>query len=383
MNQMELDRQYMLRAIKLAEQGRYSTTPNPNVGCVIVNHGEVVGEGWHKKAGTPHAEVHALAMAGDKAAGAIVYVTLEPCSHTGRTGPCADALVAAKVARVVIAMKDPNPQVAGRGIRRLESHGIEICVGVLREQAEMLNLGFLKRMRTNRPFVTLKLATSLDGRIALANGKSQWITSDLARQDVQNHRGMSCAILSTAETVLADQASLTFRPNQLTEVDAQYYENANRGHARQPIRVILDQHHRLTGDEPLFQSEGEIILVSHKTRTPFTSPRVRYLTVENSSQGLNVAKVFDALATQFEINHVWVEAGAKLAGSLLTNGLVDQLIQYQAPKLLGDSAKAMVSLPELTELSQSYRFDVQKVETVGQDIKITMLTADATSSNLE
>lgn len=240
---MHHDELYMARAFELARLGRFTTAPNPNVGCVIVRDGEIVGEGYHLRAGEPHAEVHALRMAGDKARGATAYVTLEPCSHHGRTPPCADALVAAGVTRVVAAMQDPNPQVAGRGLYKLQQAGVEVRHGLMLAEAEAVNLGFLKRMRTGFPYVQLKLGASLDGRTAMASGESQWITSPEARQDVQRLRAQSAAILSTSATVLADDPSLTVRWDEL---DAETQRLYPRDNLRQPLRILLDSQNRIT-----------------------------------------------------------------------------------------------------------------------------------------
>src|SRR5476651_2582626 len=236
-DQIHADEKYMARAFELARRGRFTTTPNPNVGCVIVRDGEIVGEGYHLRAGEPHAEVHALRMAGERAKGATAYVTLEPCSHHGRTPPCADALVDAGVARVVASMQDPNPEVAGRGLYRLKQAGIDVSHGLMHSEAEAVNLGFLKRMRTGFPYVQLKLAASLDGRTAMASGESQWITSSQAREDVQLFRAQSSAILSTSATVLADDPALTVRWPSLPEHVQECYPQSA---LRQPIRVIVD-----------------------------------------------------------------------------------------------------------------------------------------------
>ena len=257
------DHRYMSRALQLAEQGRFTTSPNPNVGCVIVAAGQIVGEGFHLRAGEPHAEVHALRMAGEKAKGATAYVTLEPCSHFGRTPPCADALVNAGVARVVAAMEDPNPQVSGRGMRRLADAGIEVQVGLLQAQAEALNLGFIKRMRHGLPYVRLKMAASLDGRTALANGQSQWITSPAARADVQRWRAQSSAILTGADTVLADDPSLNVRWAQLPPSIQTHYAEEQ---IRQPIRVVIDSQQRITPEAKLFTIAGDVWLARQQAQ---------------------------------------------------------------------------------------------------------------------
>jgi diaminohydroxyphosphoribosylaminopyrimidine deaminase/5-amino-6-(5-phosphoribosylamino)uracil reductase len=361
----ELDKHYMARAIELAAQGRFTTAPNPNVGCVIVRDGEIVGEGYHRQAGGPHAEVFALRQAEHLASGATCYVTLEPCSHYGRTGPCALALVNAGVKKVIVAMLDPNPLVAGRGIQILKEAGIEVQVGLLELQARALNSGFLSRMERQKPYIRLKLATSLDGRIALSNGKSQWISSAESRSDVQLMRAQSHAILSTATTVLADNARLTVRPDGLA------IPSLDDGSVRQPIRVILDRSLKLTGQELLFSQNGPIVLVHDMQFKPaFELPQVRFIALDADESGLNLNELMPVLAAE-NINDLWVEAGAVLAGSLWQAGLVDELIVYQAPVLLGDKAKAMLQLPDYSELSQAQHLVWTSVETLGPDLKLT------------
>jgi diaminohydroxyphosphoribosylaminopyrimidine deaminase/5-amino-6-(5-phosphoribosylamino)uracil reductase len=361
----ELDHQYMARAIELAQQGRFTTAPNPNVGSVVVRDGEIVGEGYHRQAGGPHAEVFALRQAEHLALGATCYVTLEPCSHYGRTGPCALALVNAGVKKVIVAMLDPNPLVAGRGIQILQDAGIEVQVGLLEGQARALNPGFLSRMERQKPYIRLKLATSLDGRIALANGKSQWISSAQSRSDVQLMRAQAHAILSTATTVLADNARLTVRSEGLA------IPSLDDGSVRQPVRVILDRSLKLTGQELLFSQNGPIVLVHDKQFKPaFEHPQVRFIGLNAVESGLNLNELMTVLAAE-NINDLWVEAGAVLAGSLWQAGLVDELIVYQAPVLLGDKAKAMLQLPNYSELSEAQHFVWTSVETLGPDLKLT------------
>lgn len=360
----ELDHHYMARAIELAQQGRFTTAPNPNVGSVIVRDGQIVGEGYHRQAGGPHAEVFALRLAEHLALGATCYVTLEPCSHYGRTGPCALALVNAGVKKVIVAMLDPNPLVAGRGIQILQDAGIEVQVGLLEQQARALNPGFLSRMERQKPYIRLKLATSLDGRIALSNGKSQWISSAESRSDVQLMRAQAHAILSTATTVLADNARLTVRSEGLTTTTLE------DGTVRQPVRIILDRVLKLTGQELLFSQNGPIVLVHAKAYTPaFEHPQVRFIALDADDSGLNLNELMAVLAKE-QINDLWVEAGAVLAGSLWQAGLVDELIVYQAPVLLGDKAKAMLQLPDYTELAQAQRFVWTSVQTLGPDLKL-------------
>ncbi|EMP4462654.1 bifunctional diaminohydroxyphosphoribosylaminopyrimidine deaminase/5-amino-6-(5-phosphoribosylamino)uracil reductase RibD, partial [Vibrio vulnificus] len=296
-----IDRQMMLRAIALAKRGLYTTAPNPNVGCVLLRDGEIVGEGFHFRAGEPHAEVHAMRMAGDKAKGATAYVTLEPCSHYGRTPPCAEGLINAGVSRVVCAMEDPNPQVAGRGFAMLREAGIEVSVGLLQAEAEALNPAFIKRMKTGMPFVQLKMAASLDGQTALANGNSQWITSPQARRDVQRFRAQSGAILSTSKTVIADNASLNVR---WSELPSSVQRALPQEQLRQPTRVVLDRQAELSPELKLYQTAGERLIVGPKGDLP--AP------LDEQGQ-IDLPQLFAQLSqTQF-IHHLWVEAGATLA----------------------------------------------------------------------
>jgi len=366
---MQQDELYMARALALAAQGRFTTAPNPNVGCVIVRDGEIVGEGYHHRAGGPHAEVHALRMAGDKARGATAYVTLEPCSHHGRTPPCADALIAAGVSRVVAAMQDPNPEVAGRGLYKLQQAGIEVSHTVLADEAEALNRGFLKRMRTGFPYVQLKLAASLDGHTAMASGESKWITSPESRQDVQRLRAESAAILSTSATVLADDPALTVRWAQLDAATQAVYPEAE---LRQPLRIILDSQNRVTPQHQLIQQPGDTLLVRLEADQQAWPDNVSQLTVPASAQGVDLVVTMMQLARQ-QVNSVWVEAGPQLAGALLTAGLVDELILYIAPKLLGDSARGLCHLPGLEQLSQAPEFRFTEVKQIGPDLRLRLV----------
>ena len=362
------DERYMARALELARRGRFTTTPNPNVGCVIVRAGEIVGEGWHQRAGEPHAEVHALRMAGERAKGATAYVTLEPCSHHGRTPPCCDALIAAGVTRVVAAMQDPNPQVAGRGLYRLQQAGIDVSHGVMINDAEALNRGFLKRMRTGFPWIQLKLGASLDGRTAMASGESQWITSAAARRDVQRLRAQSSAILSTSATVLADNPSLTVRWNELSaDVRAQLDENQ----LRQPVRVVIDSQQRVTPQHSLIDQPGETWLMRSEPDRQTWPASVTQIAVPQRGEQLDLVAMMMLLG-QRQINSVWVEAGASLAGALLQAGLVDELIVYMAPKLLGNAARGLCELPGLEQLTDAPALNFSDVRRVGEDLRLTL-----------
>jgi len=361
------DQQVMQRAIELAALGSYTTTPNPNVGAVVIKHDEVIGEGYHQQAGGPHAEVFALRQAGEAAKGATAYVTLEPCSHFGRTPPCANALIAAGVSRVVVAMLDPNPLVAGRGVAMLREAGIKVDVGLLESQARALNSGFLSKMERKRPFCRLKIATSLDGRIALANGESKWLTGALAREDVQLQRAKACAIISSAETVLADDARLDVRSSAITSMAD--------GQLRQPLRVILDRRARLTGQEALFQTGGRVVLIysAKSANLPIIhghQVEVEQWQVDENVEGLlSIDSIMQRLSAM-PINVIWLEAGAKLSSAWLAFGVVDELMVYQAPMLLGQDGKAMLSMPTLTSLADARRFHWKDVTQLGDDLRL-------------
>lgn len=358
------DYQYMQYAIRLAWQGRYTTAPNPRVGCVLVRHDNIVGEGAHLRAGEGHAEVHALAAAGELARGATAYVTLEPCSHFGRTPPCAKALIEAGVKRVVIGMVDPNPQVAGRGVNMLQEAGIKCESGLLEAECRGLNPGFISRMSRHRPWLTLKLAASLDGRTALSNGESKWITSAAARRDVQRQRAESCAILSTATTVIRDNASLNVRPEQAEIADYPLPQ------WRQPIRVILDRQGKLTGQEQLFNTNGGPVWLVTAPGVKVSIPDAEQIIVDERNGRLDLHQLMAALA-QREINSLWLEAGATLAGSLVEAGLVDQLQLYLAPKLMGNSAHGLLQLPVFTEMKRVPQLDIQQWRQIGPDLRVT------------
>ncbi|MFZ4834132.1 bifunctional diaminohydroxyphosphoribosylaminopyrimidine deaminase/5-amino-6-(5-phosphoribosylamino)uracil reductase RibD [Rouxiella sp. Mn2063] len=362
------DEFYMARAFELARLGRFTTTPNPNVGCVIVRDGEIVGEGYHFRAGEPHAEVHALRMAGERAKGATAYVTLEPCSHHGRTPPCADALLAAGITRVVAAMQDPNPEVAGRGLYRLKQAGLDVSHGLLHSQAEAANLGFLKRMRTGFPYIQLKMAASLDGRTAMASGESQWITSPEARRDVQRFRAESSAILSTSATVLADDPSLTVRWEELGEETQRLYPLSD---LRQPLRVIIDSQNRVTPEHKLIHQTGQTLLARLQEDSQHWPENVEQMTVSAKEGQLDLVMLMMQLAKR-NVNSLWVEAGAGLAGALLQAGLVDELIVYMAPKLLGESGRPLCLLPGLQNLRDAPEFVINDVRQVGPDLRLRL-----------
>jgi diaminohydroxyphosphoribosylaminopyrimidine deaminase/5-amino-6-(5-phosphoribosylamino)uracil reductase len=351
------DHSFMAHALRLAALGIYSSSPNPRVGCVIARDGKVVGEGWHQRAGTPHAEVHALQQAGEQARGATVYVTLEPCSHHGRTPPCADALIAAGVARVVAAMRDPNPQVAGRGIARLQQAGIAVACGLMEEAARELNLGFVSRMTRGRPWVRLKAAASLDGKTALRNGVSQWITGPAARQDVQQWRARSCAILTGIGTVLADDPQMNVRTVET---------------ARQPLRVVVDSTLQMPPNAKILLG-GNVLIVSaigdpNKIET-LRSAGAEVLVLTGSDRRVDLVHLLQILAER-EVNELMIEAGATINGALFTAGLVDEIVLYLAPIVIGDAARGLFALPELQKMDQRKNLLVQDVRMVGKDIRV-------------
>lgn len=359
---------WMSQALRLAERGFYTTRPNPRVGCVIVKDNQLIAEGWHYRAGEGHAEVNALRSAGDKSRNATAYVTLEPCSHTGKTGPCANALISAGIARVVYAMQDPNPLVAGRGLQMLRDAGIEVTGPVLESSARELNPGFIKRMEKKLPYVRCKLAMSLDGRTAMADGKSQWITSTDARSDVQRLRAQSGAIISGADTVIMDNASLTLREAEL------HLGNAQDIIALPPLRVLLDSRQRVELDANFFQIPSPVLLVHALDQSTKQYPAwvevVSLPAVENKSgeQKIDLKKLIHLMAER-QVNDVLIEAGATLAGSFLSAGLIDELIIYMAPKLMGNLARPLFELP-LNELSSAVDLQIVDVRAVGKDWRI-------------
>ena len=359
-------RQAMAEAIRLAERGIYSTHPNPNVGCVIVNQGTVVGRGWHQCAGGPHAEVFALREAGERARGADVFVTLEPCSHQGRTPPCADALIAAGVKRVVAAMQDPNPRVAGQGLERLRAAGIEVETGMLEAQARQLNPGFIARLERGRPWVRLKLAASLDGRTAMASGESQWVTGAAARQDVQRLRARSSAIVTGVATVLADDPSMNVR------LDAQQLQGIEP--VRQPLRVVMDSQLRTPPRARLLSLPGEtLVLTVERDQAAWQALQAAGAEVARVSGDrgrLDPRAVLDLLA-QRELNDVLLECGPTLAGTFMGAGLVDELVLYLAPHLMGDGARGLFSFPGLEQMQDRIELEWIDVRRVGEDLRVT------------
>ena len=352
-----VDRDFMARALALAGRGLYTTTPNPRVGCVIVKDGEVAGEGWHEAAGLPHAEIHALREAGPRARGATMYVTLEPCSHHGRTPPCAGAVIEAGVARVVAAMQDPNPAVAGSGFSGLRAAGIDVASGLMEEEARELNIGFISRLTRGRPWVRMKIAATLDGRTALANGRSQWITGEAARRDGHHFRARACAVMTGIGTVKDDDPLLTVRL-----VDT----------PRQPLKVLVDSRMEVSPDARVVQGGNLLVVVAREDAAKADALRARgaqVVAIPNPQGKTDLPAVLAERATR-GVGELHVEAGTRLNGSLLREGCVDELLVYLAPSLIGDSGKGMFSLPEITELSQGTPLSIRDVGRVGEDIRV-------------
>jgi diaminohydroxyphosphoribosylaminopyrimidine deaminase/5-amino-6-(5-phosphoribosylamino)uracil reductase len=346
----DLDRVMMARALELAGKGLYTTTPNPRVGCVLAQGETVVGEGWHEKAGGPHAEVVAIGQAGARAAGATVYVTLEPCNHQGRTSPCVDLILLKKIKRVVAAMHDPNPQ-AAHGGARLAAAGIGFEHGLMEAGARELNIGFISRVTRGRPWVRVKIAATLDGRTALANGESQWITGPEARKDGHRWRARACAILTGIGTVKADNPRLTVR-----EVDT----------SRQPLRVIVDSRLETAENARILDGGGALIF---SAVDPSRKLNAEIQKLPNQHGKVELPKMLEELARR-GVNELHVEAGVRLNGSLLREGCVDEFLIYLNPSLLGDAAQGMVDLPALEGLDKRPKLKIQSLERIGDDIRI-------------
>jgi len=351
------DREFMARALGLAERGLFTTTPNPRVGCVIVRDGEVVGEGFHARAGEAHAEANALAAAGARAAGATVYVTLEPCSHHGRTPPCADALIAARVRCVVAAMGDPNPKVAGEGFARLRAAGVEVASGLLEDEARELNIGFVSRLTRGRPWVRLKVAATLDGRTAAADGQSQWITSEASRRDGHRWRARVCAVLTGIGTVRDDDPRLTVREVATT---------------RQPLRVLVDSRLEVPLDARILEGGHVLVAAASADRAKVAALQAKgaeVVVLPNAAGKVELADLMRELARR-ELNEIHVEAGVKLNGSLVAAGVVDELLIYLAPSLLGDGGSGMFNLPSIARLDQKLPLRLVDVQQLGADVRI-------------
>lgn len=355
------DHQFMARALRLAERGLNTTLPNPRVGCVIVRENVIVGEGWHESAGGPHAEIHALKNAGGRARGATAYVTLEPCNHTGRTGPCTSALINAGVRRIVAAMVDPNPLVSGTGLEALSGAGLEASTGLMESAARTLNRGFVSRMQRRRPWFTMKIAASLDGRTALNNGKSQWITGEPARRDGHIYRARSCGILTGIGTVKDDNPRLTVRA-----IDT----------SRQPRKILIDSKLEVSPDAAIFDGSPTLIFCAVDDagkKSQLSDRNATVIALPDGHGKVDLAAMANELGAH-EFNEVLIEAGTKLNGSLLRANLIDELIIYLAPRVLGDSARGMFGIPELTDLTKQFPLHFDDVRQIGVDIRITART---------
>ncbi|WP_415883259.1 bifunctional diaminohydroxyphosphoribosylaminopyrimidine deaminase/5-amino-6-(5-phosphoribosylamino)uracil reductase RibD [Neptuniibacter sp. QD34_54] len=363
------DREYMARAIQLAKEGLYTTQPNPRVGCVLVKQGNIVGEGFHYRAGEGHAEVNALRAAGEEAKGATAYVTLEPCSHYGRTPPCSEALINAGVTRVVAAMVDPNPQVAGRGMTMLREAGIEATSGLLEESARALNPGFIKRMETGLPFVRVKSAISLDGRTAMASGESKWITGPAARGDVQKLRAQSSVILTGIGSILQDDSALTVREAQLN------LPNVADVVQKQPLRVVLDSRLQMPLTASILKQPGRTLIVTcsddtiAQNKLKDAGAEVRVMPAENGRVAL--LPLLRWLASEEQCNDLLVETGSVLAGAFVEQKLADELHVYMAMKLLGSQAKPLFELP-LTKMSEQVELQMLDSRMLGDDLKLIL-----------
>ncbi|MGV8991840.1 MAG: bifunctional diaminohydroxyphosphoribosylaminopyrimidine deaminase/5-amino-6-(5-phosphoribosylamino)uracil reductase RibD [Thiobacillus sp.] len=351
------DHAHMARALQLAAQGLYTTTPNPRVGCVIVKDGRIIGEGWHQRAGTPHAEINALKLAGDAARGSTAYVTLEPCSHHGRTPPCAEALIQSGVVRVVCAMTDPNPLVAGGGIDMLTLAGIQAEIGLLENEARALNPGFISRMTRQRPWVRLKTASTLDGKTALSNGQSQWITGEAARTDVQKLRARACAILTGSGTVLTDNPRMNVRDFDI---------------GRQPLRVVVDSTLRTPADAATLPALIACHHADPDARAALEQTGTEVIELPGAGSRVDLAALLTLLA-QRGINELHVEAGAALNGALLAAGLVDEWVAYMAPMAVGDDAHGLFVQPPLMTLADAARFRITDARQIGDDLRLTLL----------
>jgi diaminohydroxyphosphoribosylaminopyrimidine deaminase / 5-amino-6-(5-phosphoribosylamino)uracil reductase len=360
------DHLHMARALRLAEQGLFTTTPNPRVGCVIVADGVVVGEGWHVRAGEPHAEVHALRAAGERSRGATAYVTLEPCSHHGRTPPCADALIDAGITRVVAAMRDPNPQVAGRGLELLTLAGVAVQTGLLEAEARELNIGFISRMMRGRPWLRLKTASSLDGKTALCNGASKWITGPAARADVQRWRARACVVLTGVGTVLADDPQMNVREISAGDVAT----------PRQPLKVIVDSRLSTPPNAKILQGGAYIACVEadYLRREALEAAGAQILELPGADGRVDL----NALVREFGrqgVNEVHVEAGATLNGALLAAGLVDEWLAYLAPVAMGHAARGLFDMPELRDMADRRRFNLLDLRQLGDDLRLRLRPA--------
>lgn len=358
---------YMKKAIQLAKLGEFTTAPNPNVGCIIVKNNIIIGEGWHKKKGEAHAEIHALSMAKNNTKGATAYVTLEPCSHFGLTSPCCRALIKAEIFRVVIAIIDPNPKVSGKGILCLKKAGISVKIGIMSKEAKDLNQGFFKRMQTGLPWIQLKLGISIDGRSALKNGISKWITSSESRKDVQYFRKKSGVILSSSQTILIDNPLLNIRYND----DKTIILKSNKKN-EQPIRVIIDSKNKVQPSHKCIKSIGKIWLARLKKDKKVWPKNVKQIIIPAYKNKINLINLFTFLGNH-EINNIWIEAGASLSGSLIQLKMIDELILYIAPKLLGHHAKPLCILENYLNFKTIPTFTFKDITKIGTDVRLILI----------
>ncbi len=361
------DHQAMARAIQLAKKGLYTTHPNPRVGCVITQQDQIIAEGWHERAGQPHAEINALhQLSQQQTKGATAYVTLEPCAHTGKTPPCAQALIKAGIRRVIVAMQDPNPLVSGKGLQQLREAGIETASGLMESSARELNPGFIKRMEQGLPWVSVKLAMSLDGRTAMASGESQWITSEDARKDVQFLRAKSAAILTGQGTILADNPSLNVR---LEAKDLNIEDDI-----RQPLRVVLDPELKMSPDSLMLSLEGETLIITSSNEPSRTQALEKQgaevMTLPSSLSSILPLREVLKILEKKEINDIHVEAGATLCGALIQEGLVDELVIYMAPHLMGSNACGLLNLPGLEQMQDKIHLEIKDIRAIGSDWRI-------------
>lgn len=365
---MTIDEFYMKYAIYLANKGKFTTTPNPNVGCVIVKNNNIVGKGWHKKAGQDHAEIHALNMAGHKALGSTAYINLEPCIHFGRTPPCCNELIKHGVKKVVIALKDPNPKVSGNGIKFLKKFGIDVVYGILNKQAKKINFSYIKRMKTGLPWIQIKLGSSLDGNIAMSNGESKWITSLEARKDAQYFRAQSSAILSTSSTILKDNPKLTVRWQELNTKIKKIYPKKK---LRNPIRIILDSKNVIRPSHNIISQPGKNILVrlnKDKIKWPKNTEQLIIPALKNH---INIKMLLETLGKK-EINYLLVESGSILSGFLLQNGYFDEIIIYLSGKVLGNQTISLFQLKNISKISECINLSFKKVSKIGSDIRLVL-----------
>ena len=365
MNTILNDQAFMAKALRLANKGLYTTRSNPRVGCVIVKNNSIIGQGFHAYPGEPHAEINALNDVKDSVEKATVYVTLEPCVHHGKTPPCSQALVDANVSRVVIAMLDPNPIVNGKGFQQLQTNNIKTTCNIMAAEAAALNKGFIKRCTNNRPYITVKSAISLDGKTALSSGESKWISSDASRKDVQKLRARSCAILTGIETVLSDDPSLSVRLDK--------HELELRKEIQQPIRVVLDTQLRIPLNAKILQPANEVIIYTCSNNSEklsaLKSLNIEVVQKQRHNNGISMKNIMADLASR-EINEVLVEAGSTLVGSLLEEKLVDEMIVYMAPHIMGNASSGLADIPNIKTMQDRIQLEMQEFRKIDQDIKM-------------